>query len=165
MTKQQARGTFEVKLTPQPGEDVPARMSIEKQFHGDLEAVSSGQMLAAGTSVKGSAAYVAIERVSGSLDGHSGTFLLQHTGIMTRGSGELTITVVPDSGSGDLAGLAGAMTVQIAGGNHSYEFDQLHPGPHLPDAHPEISRVDIRPEQRHTKVGCRPGNLTTIAWP
>ncbi|NJM84609.1 MAG: DUF3224 domain-containing protein [Tabrizicola sp.] len=98
-----ARGTFEVKLTPQddrtagrrPGS--PGRMLIDKQFHGDLEAVSKGQMLAAMTNVKDSAGYVAMERVSGTLAGRKGSFVLQHSGTMTRGVPQLSITVVPDA--------------------------------------------------------------------
>lgn len=126
MTKR-ASGTFEVKLTPQAdvevGDPTVGRMSIEKQFRGDLEATSRGQMLAAMTEVKGSAGYVALERVSGTLDGRSGTFALQHSGTMTRGEGQLVITVVPDSGTGQLAGLAGKMSINIADGQHSYEFE------------------------------------------
>lgn len=125
---QRANGTFEVKLTPQVpdnpgGAAIPGRLSIDKQFHGDLEATSGGQMLAAQTSVKGSAGYVAMERVSGSMHGRSGTFVLQHSGTMTRGVPQLTVTVVPDSGSGELEGLSGTMTIQIADGKHSYEFE------------------------------------------
>ncbi len=119
-------GTFEVKLNPQEdkgGDPTLGRMSLDKQFHGDLEATSKGQMLTAGTAVQGSAGYVAIERVSGTLKGRSGTFALQHSGTMTRGTPQLTITVVPDSGTGQLAGLAGRMTINIAGGKHSYEFE------------------------------------------
>lgn len=119
---QTARGTFEVKLTPHPGDAVPTRLAIEKQFQGDLEGSSRGEMLAANSPVKGSAGYVAIEQVSGSLHGRSGTFVLQHSGAMTRGSGQLTIAVVPDSGTGDLKGLAGNLSIQIADGKHSYEF-------------------------------------------
>ncbi|MBL0160299.1 MAG: DUF3224 domain-containing protein [Bryobacterales bacterium] len=124
-----AAGTFEVKLTPQAPDNsapefaIPARMSIDKQFHGDLEATSNGQMLAAGTEVKGSAGYVAIERVSGQLHGRTGTFILQHTGTMNRGTPQLSVTVVPDSGTGDLAGLAGRMNIDIAAGKHSYTFE------------------------------------------
>jgi hypothetical protein len=122
-----ASGTFEVKLNPQAddqvGDPTVGRMSIEKQFRGDLEATSKGQMLAVGTEVKGSAGYVAMERVSGTLDGQSGTFALQHSGTMTRGEGQLAITVVPDSGTGQLAGLTGKMSINIADGQHSYEFD------------------------------------------
>jgi hypothetical protein len=123
-----ASGTFEVKLDPQAPEDkvgdpTVGRMLIDKQFHGDLEAISRGQMLAAGTEVKGSAGYVAIERVTGKLNGHSGTFALQHSGIMTRGVPQLTITVVPDSGTGELIELAGKMTIDIVDGKHFYDFE------------------------------------------
>jgi hypothetical protein len=121
-----AAGSFEVKLSPQDdktGDAKLSRMTIEKQFHGDLEATSKGQMLAANTDVKGSAGYVAIERVTGKLHGRTGDFVLQHSGTLTRGAPQLTVTVVPDSGTGDLAGLAGRMTIVIDGGKHSYEFD------------------------------------------
>ena len=121
-----ASGSFDVKLTPQRmvnNEEGLARMSIDKRFHGDLEATSTGEMLSAGTSVKGSAGYVAIERVTGTLAGRSGTFVLQHTGTMNRGTPDLTITVVPDSGTGDLTGLAGRMSINIDEGKHSYGFD------------------------------------------
>jgi hypothetical protein len=124
----QATGPFEVKLTPQStdeqaGGSTLGRMSIDKQFHGDLEASSHGEMLTAGAGVQGSAGYVAIERVSGTLQGRSGTFVLQHSGTMTRGAPQLTITVVPDSGTGQLAGLAGKMDIKIIDGKHSYDFE------------------------------------------
>ena len=123
-----ASGTFEVKLSPQAlthqtEDKALARMSIDKQVHGDLEATSQGEMLSAGTAVQGSAGYVAIERVTGKLKGRSGTFVLQHSGTMTRGTPQLSITVVPDSGTGELAGLAGTMTIDIADGKHSYTFE------------------------------------------
>ncbi len=123
-----ARGTFEVKMTPQAPDDKSVdatlgRLLLDKQFHGDLEALSKGQMLTAGTAVQGSAGYVAIERVSGTLQGRRGTFALQHTGTMTRGEPQLSITVVPDSGTDQLAGLAGKMTINIADGKHSYDFE------------------------------------------
>jgi uncharacterized Ntn-hydrolase superfamily protein len=123
-----ARGTFDVKLNPLPAYDTAGgsplgRMSIDKQFHGDFEATSKGEMLTAGTGVNGSAGYVAIERVTGTLQGRSGSFILQHNGTMTRGEPQLTITVVPDSGTGQLAGLAGRMSITIADGKHSYDFD------------------------------------------
>ena len=120
-----ASGTFEVKLNPQTddGDPTVGRMSLDKQFHGDLEAASKGQMLTAMTDVKGSAGYVAIERVTGKLHGHSGSFALQHSGTMTRGAPQLTITVVPDSGTGELVGLAGKMTIDIVDGKHSYDFE------------------------------------------
>jgi hypothetical protein len=102
-----ASGTFEVKLIPQAPDDKSedatlGRMSIDKQFHGDLEATSKGQMLSAVTAVKGSAGYVAIERVSGSLHDRSGSFVLQHSGTMTRGVPQQSVTVVPDSGTDQL---------------------------------------------------------------
>jgi hypothetical protein len=123
-----ASGTFEVKLIPQVPDDqveVPtvARMSLDKQFHGDLEATSKGQMLAVGTDVKGSAGYVAMERVIGTLHGQSGTFALQHAGTMTRGAPQLSISVVPDSGAGQLVGLTGKMAINIVDGKHLYDFE------------------------------------------
>ena len=123
-----AHGTFDVKLAPQPLADTTAdatlgRMSADKQYHGDIEGTGKGEMLTAGTSVKDSAGYVAIERVSGALHGRKGSFVLQHSGIMTRGAPQLTITVVPDSGTGELAGLTGTMGIMIAGGKHSYDFE------------------------------------------
>lgn len=102
-------------------------MSLDKQFHGDLEGTSKGQMLTAGTAVKDSAGYVAIERVDGTLKGQRGSFVLQHSGTMTRGAPQLVITVVPDSGTGQLVGLAGKMTILIADGKHSYEFEYTLP--------------------------------------
>jgi hypothetical protein len=126
-----ATGTFEVKVTPQTddkGDPALGRMTIDKQLHGDLEGSSKGQMLTGMTEVKGSAGYVAIERVTGTLKGRSGSFILQHTGTMNRSVPQLTITVVPDSGTGQLTGLAGTFTVKIAAdGKHSYEFDYTLP--------------------------------------
>jgi hypothetical protein len=127
MTKH-ASGRFDVKLKPQATDDKAedatlGRMSIDKQFHGDIEGTSKGQMLTAGTDVKGSAGYVAIERVSGTLQGRSGTFVLQHSGTMTRGAAQLSVTVVPDSGTGQLVGLTGKMAINIADGKHSYDFE------------------------------------------
>ncbi len=119
-----AHGDFEVKLAPQSAADAPiGRMSIDKQFHGDLEATSKGEMLAFMTSVKGSAGYVAMEQVTGALNGRSGTFVLQHSGTMAHGAEQLSITVVPDSGTDELKGLAGKMTIIRADGKHSYDFD------------------------------------------
>jgi Protein of unknown function (DUF3224) len=119
-----ATGPFEVKLVPQPADGSPiGRMTIDKQFHGDLEATSKGQMLAFSTDVKGSAGYVAMEQVNGKLHGRNGSFVLQHTGTMNRGVPELSVTVVPDSGTGELAGLTGKMAINIVDGKHSYEFD------------------------------------------
>jgi hypothetical protein len=122
-----ASGTFEVKTNPQTDEKVGdptiGRLSLDKQFHGSLEATSKGQMLAVSTEVQGSAGYVAMERVSGTLDGRKGTFALQHSGTMTRGTPQLSITVVPDSGTGELTGLAGKMTIKIEDGKHFYELE------------------------------------------
>jgi len=124
---QHATGPFDVKLTPldpafKTEDNSLGRMSIDKQFHGALEASSKGEMLTAATSVKGSAGYVAIERVTGKLDGLTGSFTLQHTATMNRGTPTLSITVVPDSATGQLAGLAGTMTIIITNGKHSYDF-------------------------------------------
>lgn len=127
-----ASGTFDVKINPLAAYDASegsplARMSIDKQFHGDLEATSKGEMLSAGTAVQGSAGYVALERVSGTLHGRTGAFVLQHSGTMTRGTPGLTISVVPDSGTGELVGLVGQMSIQIADGKHSYDFEYTLP--------------------------------------
>ena len=122
-----ASGTFEVKLVPQTddknGDPALGRMTIDKQLHGDLEGTSKGQMLTGMTEVKGSAGYVAMEKVSGTLKGRTGTFILQHTATMNRGVPQLSITVVPDSGTGQLTGITGIFKVIITEGKHSYEFD------------------------------------------
>jgi hypothetical protein len=127
-----AKGTFEVKITPQTPdgkfEDATmGRMTIDKQFHGDLEATSKGQMLTAMTEIKGSAGYVAVERVTGTLHGRSGSFVLQHSATMTRGVPQLSVTVVPDSGTGQLVGLTGKMDIIITAGKHSYDFEYTLP--------------------------------------
>ena len=120
-------GPFDVKVTHQ--DDTSAdpllnRMTLDKQYHGDLEATGIGQMLTAGTDVKGSGAYVAIEKVSGTLEGKKGTFILQHAGTMTREVPQLAIVVVPDSGTGELRGISGEMKIKFAeGGKHFYELD------------------------------------------
>ena len=122
---QYASGPFDVKLIPQkPDSDVAqsanfGRMFIDKLFHGDLEATSKGEMIAAQTEVKG----VAMERVTGALKGRKGSFVLQHNATMNRGVPELSITVVPDSGTDEVIGLAGKMNIIIADGKHSYEFN------------------------------------------
>jgi hypothetical protein len=124
-----ATGTFDVTITPQGSDLAPegpnlGRMSLEKQFHGDLSAAGKGEMItAAGLTVKESAAYSAVERVTGTLGGRKGSFALQHTGVMDRGKPSLTITVVPDSATGELAGLTGRMAIIIDGKQHSYVFD------------------------------------------
>ena len=128
-----ARGPFRVKVNPldaynkDEGANL-ARMSIDKQFHGDLEAISKGEMIASGSGAKGSSgAYVALERVTGTLHGRSGSFVLQHNATMTRGEPYMNIVVVPDSGTGGLTGLSGKMMIIIADGKHSYEFDYALP--------------------------------------
>ena len=121
-----ATGSFEVQLMAQPAVHTDAgvgRMSIDKTFSGDLQGSSQGEMLSAMTAVKGSAAYVAIERVTGSLHGRQGSFVLQHTGVMDRGTPRLDVTVVPDSGTGELGSLAGRMAIDIVAGKHLYTFD------------------------------------------
>lgn len=120
----QVTGTFDVKLAPQQDEGSPlGRLTIDKQFHGGIDATSKGQMLSAMTAVKGSGGYVALEQVTGSVEGRKGTFYLQHSGTMTRGTPSLALAVVPDSGTDQLAGLTGTMTIDIApDGKHSYTF-------------------------------------------
>ena len=123
----QAKGTFDVKVVPQGAGDTAegialGRMSIDKQFHGDLEATSKGEMLTSSLESNGSAAYVAIERVIGTLNGRRGSFALMHQGTMNKESQKLTVVVVPDSGTGQLAGLTGTMTIAIIDKKHSYEF-------------------------------------------
>ena len=119
-----ATGTFQVKLSPQVTDGDPrlGRLSIDKQFQGDLEATSKGEMLTGGTPVKGSAGYVAMELVTGKLHGRGGSFILQHTGTMDHGKPSLSVTVVPDSGTDELTGLTGKMAINIADGKHSYEL-------------------------------------------
>jgi hypothetical protein len=126
-----ASGTFDVKIMPQTddkgGDPALSRMTIDKQFHGDLEGTSKGQMLAAGDA-KTSGVYVAIEKFNGTLKGRSGTFILHHTGLMARGVPQLSIAVAPDSGTGQLTGLAGTLTINIAAdGKHSYELEYTLP--------------------------------------
>lgn len=122
-----ATGTFDVKVVPQGAGDTAdgialGRMSIDKQFHGDLDATSKGEMLTSGLESNGSAAYVAIERVTGTLHGRRGSFALMHQGTMNRTGQQLTVTVVPDSGTGQLAGLSGTLTITIVDKKHLYDF-------------------------------------------
>lgn len=123
-----ARGTFDVKLTPATMHSPElGRMTIDKELHGDLEAVSAGEMLSAMTGVKGSAGYVAMELVKGTLHGRKGSFVLQHSATMNRGAPDLTVVVVPDSGTEELTGLTGRFKIIIEGGKHSYEFEYTLP--------------------------------------
>lgn len=124
----QASGTFEVKLAPQPA--APGleaaklgRQTIDKRFSGDLDGTSLGEMLSAGSPAQGSAGYVAIERITGTLHGKRGSFVLQHSGTMNRGAPSLTINVVPDSGTDELTGISGSLQIRIEQGQHFYSFD------------------------------------------
>jgi hypothetical protein len=132
ITTMRAIGPFDVKVTPQEdgnADPLLNRMMLDKHYRGDLEGTGKGQMLTAGTEVKGSGAYVAIEKVAGTLKGRSGSFVLQHTGTMTQNAPQLTIIVVPDSGTGELKGLTGKMMINItADGKHSYDFEYTLPG-------------------------------------
>jgi hypothetical protein len=125
--KQVAKGPFTVKRSAEAVHDRMAnrlgRHALDKVYSGGLVATAAGEMLSAGGTVPGSAGYVAIERVDGELDGRKGAFYLQHNGTLTRGEGSLSIHVIPDTGTGELTGLSGKMTISIApGGTHSYEF-------------------------------------------
>jgi len=131
---QHATGNFDVSMQAQPEtqpEPTPGvalgRLLLNKRYHGDLQATAAGQMLSAMTGTDGSAGYVAIERVSGTLHGREGSFVLQHSGTMNRGTPQLSVTVVPDSGTGALVGLAGRLAIRIEGGQHSYDFDYSLP--------------------------------------
>ncbi len=138
MTHHHASGTFSVKMLPPdpaaaPADTLPTpgatlgRLLLDKQYQGDLQARAHGQMLSAVTPTAGSAGYVAIEHVTGTLHGRSGSFVLQHHGLMTRGDKQLGITVVPDSGTGELAGLEGRLDIRIEEGRHFYAFDYALP--------------------------------------
>ncbi len=139
-----ARGTFEVNMLPQRPDDPSGtarlgRMLLSKRFHGDLDARSEGQMLTAMTGVEGSAGYVALEEVIGTLQGRRGRFVLQHNGVMKRGDPRLSVEVVPDSGEDELTGLAGTMEIVLAENVHSYEFRYtlpLAPAPPRPEFRP-----------------------------
>ena len=127
-----AEGTFDVKNAPLPADEALAgtaigRYGLDKQFQGDLEAASKGEMLGAGNPATGTAGYVAIEQVTGSLHGRTGTFALQHCGTMVDNKFELIVKVVPGSGTGDLTGITGTMTIRIVSGKHSYQFDYTLP--------------------------------------
>lgn len=134
MSAYHAAGAFDVTVTPQPaeadvGDESIGRMALSKCFHGDLQATALGQMLATRTPTPGSAAYVALDRVTGSLHGRSGSFSLQHSGTMDRGTPTLDILIVPDSGTIELTGISGRLRIRIDEGRHFYELDYQ-----LPDA-------------------------------
>jgi len=126
-----ATGEFDVKIVPQAEDKSElgtlGRMSLDKAFRGDVSGTSKGEMLTAMAPEKGSGVYVAVERVSGALSGRKGTFMLHHTGIMVRGAPSLSIQVVPDSGTGELAGISGRLEIRIEGGKHYYDFDYSFP--------------------------------------
>ena len=118
-----ATGNFEVTLVPQGGDAVLGRMTIDKQYHGDVSGTGKGEMLTAITEVQGSAGYVAIERVTGKVGLRSGSFVLQHSGTMNRGAQSLVISIVPDSGTDELKGIAGTLKIEIADGAHTYVLE------------------------------------------
>jgi hypothetical protein len=127
-----ATGAFDVKISPltlseQSADPKLGRMSIEKQYHGELEATAKGEMLTAESELNDSGVYVAVERVTGTLHGKKGSFAMHHTGVMNRGKPELKISVVPDSGKDDLQGLTGTMNIRIESGKHFYDFDYSLP--------------------------------------
>lgn len=125
-----ARGTFEVRLNAQPADSGGgpfSRLVLDKEFHGDLVGTSKGQMLAAETAVPGSAGYVALEQVTGTLNDRRGSFVLQHLGHMSGGGTTMTITVIPDSGTDELVGLAGRFAISVVGGKHNYVFEYTLP--------------------------------------
>ena len=130
-TPMTARGTFDVAITPlAPADSTPSaigQLSLNKQYHGDLDATAQGIMLAGGNPGAGSAGYVAMEQVTGTLQGRAGSFMLQHNGTMDAGAQALTVQVVPGSGTGELAGISGQMTIIIEGKKHSYEMEYRVP--------------------------------------
>jgi hypothetical protein len=124
-----AKGTFEVSFAPggkTPDETI-SRLDSAKKFHGDLEGTSKGEMLSTGNPAAGNAAYVAIERVTGTLSGRTGTFALVHIATITQGSPRMAVTVVPGSGTGQLSGILGTFNIITAEGGHSYTFDYTLP--------------------------------------
>ena len=128
-----AQGSFEVKVAPLPPDDATtatsiARYSLDKVYRGDLEGVSAGEMMGAGNVAAGRAGYVAVEEFTGTLHGKNGSFALQHSSTMYDGQYEMNIRVAPGSGTGELEGIAGTLTIMIAPGKHSYSFDYTLPG-------------------------------------
>jgi hypothetical protein len=127
-----AEGSFDVKTTPLPADDalmgtMVGRYSLVKQYHGDLEATAKGEMLGAGDPSSGNAGYVAIEEVKGALAGHTGSFALQHIGMMDPNGLKLSVAVVPGSGTAQLTGLTGTLTIHNQAGKHTYDFDYSLP--------------------------------------
>jgi hypothetical protein len=125
-----AKGTFEVKMTPLEDKTLEAgigRMNDDKQLHGDIEGTGKSQMLYAYGDKKESGAYVAIEKISGTLNGRKGTFILYHAGSMTAAGQEMNIYVVPDSGTDELTGISGKFNIIITDGKHSYDFEYTLP--------------------------------------
>lgn len=127
-----ASGPFEVTLQPlsssAPDDALLGRRSIAKVFHGDLEGAGVGEMLTAGTAVEGSGAYVAVDRITGTLHGRTGSFTLLHSGVMHRGAPQLTVTILADSGTGALAGITGSFAIRVVDGKHFYDLDYTLPG-------------------------------------
>ena len=141
MGTHRVQGRFDVRISPSSDPtSVPARSSLAKRFYGDLEGESRGTMLTSISPVEGSAGYVAIERVEGTLEGRRGSFVLQHGGLMDRGVPELRIVVVPDSGTEQLTGISGRMVVEITGEEHRYEFEYTLPDGAGTDAAPGLPR-------------------------
>ena len=129
---QHAAGAFDVKMSPasapqHEGRTATGRMLLEKQYSGELQASGKGEMLTAMTDTKGSAAYVAIERITGTLNGKAGSFVVQHAGTMRGGDSQLAVTIVPDSGSGELSGISGRMSLKQVDRKHRYEIDYVLP--------------------------------------
>ena len=128
-----ASGTFDVKIVPQPADDhsdggALGRMVVDKTYHGDFEGTAVGTMLTGmSPTEKTSGVYVAVERVTGTLAGRKGSFILHHTGVMDRGAQSLRVTVVPDSGTDQLTGIAGTMAIDIRDSKHFYTFDYTLP--------------------------------------
>jgi hypothetical protein len=121
---ERATGTFTTAFEPLPSDDAAiGRMRVRKTIQGDLSGEGVAEMMSVGTAVEGSAGYVAIDRITGTLGGREGSFVLQHFGLMARGEGTLTVSVVPDSGTGELTGLTGFFDIVNEAGVHSYTFD------------------------------------------
>lgn len=129
---QHASGTFDITMTPasppkHEGRTATGRMLLDKQYSGDLVATGKGQMLTAVTDTQGAAAYVAIERVKGTLNGKKGSFVIQHAGTMRGGAQHLSISVVPDSGTEELTGITGTLALKMVERSHTYAFDYVLP--------------------------------------